>query len=180
MALGFRRRRGGGAVASLDVAEVRLLDELLSQLVELVTPEGPAETDPLARAVGISTSTRTPEDAALARLLPDGYGSEDAEQAGEFRRYTELGLRERKVADATAVRQALPPAGGVVKLDAAAAEAWLRTLTDLRLALGTRLEVDASTDELLETLDDDDPRLPGLTIYSWLGWLQETLVRSVW
>lgn len=179
MARGFRRSRGGAA-ARLDVAEVILLGQLLDQLVTLVAPDEPAESDPLARAVGISTSTVVPRDPALARLLPDGYGPGDEELASEFRRYTELGLRQRKVADALAVRGALPPEGGMLRLDLAAAETWLRTLTDLRLALGTRLEVDASIDDLLETLDDDDPRLAGLTIYSWLGWLQETLVRSIW
>ena len=54
------------------------------------------------------------------------------------------------------------------------ADAWLGCLNDLRLVLGTRLEVTEDLDE--RTLAEDDPRLPALELYSWLGWLQESLL----
>ena len=106
---GFTRRRGGGVVLTLDEGEVQLLDHLLEQLVELLEPEGPdaqTQLDPLAAMVGIGTATEAPDDPALARLLPDAYG-EDVEASAEFRRYTELSLRERKQAQAALARQTL-------------------------------------------------------------------------
>ena len=72
--------------------------------MELLEPEGPdahAQLDPLAAMVGIGTATEAPDDPALARLLPDAYG-EDADASAEFRRYTELSLREKKQAQARA------------------------------------------------------------------------------
>ena len=54
------------------------------------------------------------------------------------------------------------------------ADAWLGALNDLRLVLGTRLEVTEDLDA--DDLAEDDPRLPGLEIYGWLGWLQESLL----
>jgi hypothetical protein len=55
--------------------------------------------------------------------------------------------------------------------------AWLGTLNDLRLVLGTRLEV---TEELYEEgVPDDDPRAPAFGLYQYLGWLEEHVVAAV-
>jgi len=142
--------------------------------------EEPEDADPWTRALGISDTAGPPEDPALARLFPDAY-RDDPKAAREFRRYTEVGLRARKIADARAVLGTLAGAGRRQRLDVPLAQAWLRTLTDLRLTLGTRLEVDDETDEQSwADLDDEDPRKPTFAIYSWLGWLQESLVRALW
>ena len=45
-----------------------------------------------------------------------------------------------------------------VELEPPAAEMWLRSFTDLRLALATRLEVEEGDEELWYALPDDDPR----------------------
>ena len=66
-----------------------------------------------------------------------------------------------------------------VELDPATASAWLRALTDLRLAIGVRLEVEEDDEEFWEELEDDDPRGPMHEIYLWLGWVQETLISAV-
>ena len=55
----------------------------------------------------------------------------------------------------------------------------MRALTDLRLALGTRLEVEEGDEEYWYSLPDDDPRGQAHHIYEWLGYLQETLVHAV-
>ena len=81
----------------------------------------------------------------------------------------ETGLRETfDVMEATAGRE---------QLSAAEAEAWLRALTDLRLVLGTRLDV--REDTFAEGLDLNDPRAPELAVYGYLSWLQEALVEAV-
>jgi hypothetical protein len=64
-------------------------------------------------------------------------------------------------------------------LDTADAQAWLRALNDLRLALGTRLEITEDSYERLAGLDWDDPRYAMFAIYDWLTLLQDTLVNSL-
>jgi hypothetical protein len=57
------------------------------------------------------------------------------------------------------------------------AEAWLTALNDLRLVLGTRLDV--SDDPHLERLRPDDPDAVELSVYAYLSWLQEQLVEAL-
>jgi hypothetical protein len=120
----------------------------------------------------------------VERLFPDAY-ADDPEQAADFRRYTEGDLKTAKIDQAAAILAALPADGGaVVRLDGEAAEAWLRALNDVRLALGIRLDVRDDTD-LLEELDEAvmrDPtsaRVRQLTMYEYLGVLQESLLDSI-
>ena len=174
-------RSHGAVAATFDPAEAELLRNLLHQLLTLLDDGDQAvEDDPLARAVGIGTATAPPEDPALARLFPDGY-TEDAAASAEFRRYTEGGLREHKRADARVALGTLDQAGHRQLFDDPTAQSWLRTLTSLRLVLGTRLEVTEETEALWETedFDEDDPRAATMAVYAWLGWLQEMLVRAL-
>ena len=57
------------------------------------------------------------------------------------------------------------------------AEAWLTALNDLRLVLGTRLNV--SEDTLLHGLDPREPRARELALYAYLSGLQEELVAAL-
>jgi hypothetical protein len=66
-----------------------------------------------------------------------------------------------------------------IELDQDAALVWLKTFTDLRLALATRLEVEQDDEEFWARLPDDDPRSQAHDIYEWIGALQETLVDSL-
>jgi hypothetical protein len=120
----------------------------------------------------------------VERLFPDVYGNDPA-QAADFRQYTEGDLKTGKIDQAGAILAVLPSNGGaVVRLDAEAAEAWLRALNDVRLALGIRLEVRDDTD-LLEELDEAvmrDPtssRVRQLTMYKYLSVLQESLLEAI-
>ena len=69
--------------------------------------------------------------------------------------------------------------GGEVALDEEQAEAWLRALTDVRLALGLRLASTTTTD-IEEELDEavlQDPtsaRVGQLSVYAYLTYLQES------
>jgi hypothetical protein len=124
---------------------------------------------------GAEPSGVTPEDPVLARLLPDAY-TDDGERAAEFRRYTEDELRAAKRAAADAVLGSLPENGGRVVLDEALTDAWLGAINDIRLALGTRLEVTEDSYKELEGMDPTTRRARELTVFLWLGYLQETLV----
>ena len=137
---GFRRTATGRIVLRVDEVEKGLLGSLLQQLIEFVTPEGDLPEDPLARLVGIDGSAERPEDPALARLFPHAY-ADDPEAAAEFRRFTERSLRETKVANAATALATLRRSGEKVTLSAAEAASWLGALTDIRLALASRLDL---------------------------------------
>ncbi len=115
----------------------------------------------------------------LARLLPDAY-REDAEAAGDFRRFTEQELRNGKAAAARTVLATLPSGGGRVRLSEEEGQVWLRALNDVRLALGVRLSITEDFEARVADLDPADPRSAYMWIYDWLTFLQETLVRALW
>ena len=171
------RRKKDLVVADVDRVEAEILTTIIKDLLELLgDAQAPTTEDPLAALVGLPVGpVERPEDPALARLLPDAYG-DDEQAATDFRRYTEADLRAGKRAHAAVVLATLAPylgRGGKVPLDRAQADAWLLCLNDLRLVLGTRLEVTEDTE--LEP-DVDDPHAQALMIYGWLGWLQESLL----
>ncbi|MBT2491259.1 DUF2017 domain-containing protein [Streptomyces sp. ISL-96] len=194
----FEEVPGGGAAVVLDEVEISILRSLAVQLLELVGPgEQPtAGGDPLA-ALFAQGPSEAPSDPALARLFPDGYGDPQADphdeherevraNSAEFRRFTENDLRERKREDALAVVRSLDSlstageGGAVLKLTDDECKRWLGTLNDLRLTIGTRLEVtdEDETGELYR-LPDSDPRKPMVMAYLWLGALQESLVETL-
>ncbi|MGA4862042.1 MULTISPECIES: DUF2017 domain-containing protein [Streptomyces] len=186
----FEALPGGGAAVPLDEVEISILRSLAVQLLELIGPGEvpPKGEDPLAELFREGPS-EPPADPALARLFPDAYGDGDDElraASAEFRRYTENDLRARKREDALAVVRSLDlldAAGGrgaVLELTADEARHWLGALNDLRLTIGTRLEVkDDDENEALYRLPDSDPRKPMVMAYLWLGALQETLVETL-
>ena len=172
----FKRTRRG-VEAKLAPVEASVLSQLAGELLELLGDGDDVPDDPIAAMVGIgSGDAETPADPALARLLPDAYGDDPA-AAADFRRYTEADLRAGKRAAASAVVARLQPLvdeGGKLLLDRDEADAWLAWLNDVRLVLGTRLDV--TEDMYDDELPPDDPRAPVMGIYGWLGWLQESLI----
>ncbi len=193
MTSGFvRHRRSKRIIATFSVFEADLLRSLAAQLVELLHNESAipsADRDPLEALLDFSGPTTEPEDPVLRRLFPTAYlGDDDA--AGEFRRFTEGGLRDGKSRAAATIIDVLEEAGLPpeptgedltidVELDPETALVWMRSFTDLRLALGTRLEVEEGDEDHWDSLPDDDPRAQAHHIYDWLGFLQETLVHAM-
>ena len=188
MIAGFRGVRGGGATARFAQVEALLLRDLVSQVAALVgdglppqrdetTDDG--ETAALEKLVGLSDNSELPDDPILARLLPDAY-RDDEVAAGEFRRYTEHSLRAGKVAAAQTVLDTLPEGGGRVLLTEDQAQAWLRSLNDVRIALGVKLDVTEDRDELLDLAEQGDEDAVAQWVYDWLSLLQSTLVQALW
>jgi len=191
-ASGFSRGRRGRILGVFSPLEAELLRSLVSQVIELVRDEAPerkTSDDPLESLLDMEGPLSKPDDPVLARLLPDAYrGDEDA--AGEFRRYTERTLRDQKAEQGRLVIAALEEAGlsgevdadaEPIELDLAAdqSQAWLRCLTDVRLALATRLGVEQDDEDYWDSLPEDDPRVYMHDVYDWLGYVQETLVQSL-
>jgi hypothetical protein len=150
-------RKGATYVATFTPNEAQLLQQLCMQVAELMA----AHAD-------------YTNDAAVTRLLPDAYRDDD-DAAAEFRRFTADDLAGRKAANARVVVAAVAeaaagPAPAKVVVGAAEAQAWIRSLTDIRLSIAARLGI--------ETDDAPLPRgEPLVDAYLWLGFVQESLVR---
>lgn len=196
--MGGFRATSGGATARFAAAQADIIRDLIGQVIQLISdgepdaeemgsataspPGWPAEgtLDPgdLEALTGLGETPETPEDPVVARLLPDAY-RDDAEASSEFRRYTERSLRSEKAAAARTVLATLPPRGGRIRLSEPEAQAWLRALNDVRLALGTRLGVTDDFEDQVGDMEPDDPRSAAVGIYQWLAFLQETLVQAL-
>ncbi|PWW56275.1 DUF2017 domain-containing protein [Actinokineospora spheciospongiae] len=179
------KRKGDKLFADIDKQEAAVLRGLVSQIDDMLrarveeTPQ-----DELAELTGIRTGpTSSPDDPILSRLLPDFHrldddnpSKEDLDSAAMLRSLHEPGLLDVKVGVAAVVLGTCPTHGGEVRLSLEQADAWLSALNDVRLALGTAIEV---TDDMPEELPDDDPRSPHLAVYHWLTWVQESLVQAL-
>jgi hypothetical protein len=182
---GFKRTRSGASI-SLNPVEVAVLRQVMDEMAELVGGgEAAADAQEWARELGLSglgddseIAPGAPTDPVQARLFPAGY-RDDAGAADEFRRFTEPDLRTAKAANARAMRESLPEAGGTVRLDQDGTTAWLGALNDARLALGTALDVDENTEYELAKLEANEPRAQRLLVYHWLGQLQDSLLATL-
>ena len=155
---GFDRKSGGQVRAKFDEPEADVLRGLLAEMRILLEADLPRE------------------DPVTARIFPQAYSEPDDQSA-----YQELiggQLREHKLAALNAVSTALGDQGKVkITLEGDQVESWLAVLTDIRLAIGTRLEV---TEETMEReLDEDDPDGPALAALHWLGWMQESILQAI-
>jgi hypothetical protein len=203
----FKSSRAGIRV-NLGGNERGILVQLLGQLDDLLDDgsgptSGPDHEDPLAAIVGMrgtdleadleadldaelgaepGAAAQRPEDPAVARLLPDA-NRDDPQMSAEFRRLTEYGLRARKRSGARLAARALSREEPVV-LATEEALALLKSLTDVRLVLGERLEL--RTDKDAERLHDalwagegSESFLATASIYELLTSWQEHLVLAV-
>lgn len=153
------RRKGDELLARLEPAEARILALLLDQLEQLL----------------IADAEDVAGDPVLDRLLPAGHRS-DPELAADYRELTESSLRAGKAEDLATVRAGLPLDGGTVRLDLEEASAWLRTSNDLRLALGTRLDIQEDTEPPEDLASEEGQQL---AVYYWLTGLQGSLVDAL-
>lgn len=186
------RRRGGAVLTRLSVDEIELLSMLVGQLVDLVSQgepdsfQRPADADPFELwaqelSAGPPAAVQPPEDPVLRRMFPDAY-RDDTQAAADFRRFTERDLRAKKIADAQLVLDRLAStqaADDDLRVPLSEVEAWLRTLTAVRLAVATRLEItDESVAEQIANLPAGDPRTYLVSVYDWLGFAQETMISA--
>jgi hypothetical protein len=141
-----------------------------------------ADADPVASAGDASDPDgATPGDDAdpdaddleladiRARLYPSA-APENPRADESYRRLVHADLEEGRRRRIAVVVETL----GARQLDDAQAEAWLATLNDLRLVLGTRLGVTEESELLPE--DPDDPDAAARVVYAWTGWLEGQFV----
>lgn len=179
MATGFKSTpKGFSARFSEDEAE--LLKKLADDVVLALEADQDPEADPLAAMVGISENATIPQDAAVARMLP--VASDDPEVADEFRRFTELTLRQQKKTHLALL--AYDVLALDVELDREHAQAWAAALNDIRLTLGSRLEINSEDDaaqvaEFTSVAEVETVEEYMSVIYNFVTWLQDTLMEAM-
>jgi hypothetical protein len=158
-----RGLRGGARLTFTDV-EREALEGLLGDLGDALAADGLQPGDPV-----------------YDRLYPDGYsGVAGPAEQHEFRDLTQSGLRDERVARLEECRSELVVSGtgdGRIEVDSDGFDRWLRVLNDLRLTLGTRLEI--RDDDGHWDISPTDPRSTAHLLYAWLTEVQDTLVRLV-
>ena len=175
---GFYRDSDGVAL-SLDGEELQILLSLLADLREMIEPAPIQDSDPLVEIVGIDEMAALPTDEAVARLFPDAYADDD-EASMEFRRFTERGLRQRRMDQLKIVQVLFERARqGPAKLTEPETSAVLGVLNDLRMVLGVRLGIEQDDDNREDFVAQEDPRRHMYVAYQWLTWLQQELLGSM-
>jgi len=183
VSLEIKRERGGVVTVALDAHEVMVVRSACEQLGELfdsrdegnggaVSETIPGVLDPFAD----SGPKSRPDDPALARLLPDAY-PEDIEATGEFRRYSESDVIAFKRGNLRTMLSSLGDGAEPIRLDATQVQSWMYAINDLRLTIGTRLELEEGYGEAMAALPPEDPRLPLFYLYEWLSALQDGLIQ---
>jgi len=147
----FARKRDGTYTIRLEEQERNLLRSLPADLASLVEAE--------------------PEDPWLQRLFPTAY-PKDAEREQEWRLLMSVDLHDRRREQLLT----LAKTAGATVLTEEELSVWAQALNDLRLYLGTRLDVGEDTD--FEDLEDEDDRQL-FVLYTWLGMLQEETVQAL-
>jgi hypothetical protein len=149
MRWGVRRERDGSFRVNLADHERELLGGLIQQLRELLVAE---ETD------------------GLERLFPPAHANDEARNA-EYRALVHDELLERKLAAIDVVEASIE----ATELDESQLTAWMGAINDLRLVLGTRLDVS----EEMDVVDPDDPRAAGYAVYGYLSQLLGSIVQAL-
>lgn len=170
----FARTAAATVTASFTVLERELLFDLATQVIQLLDGHTEVPSDALFAATGIGGGDAPPSDPAIARLLPNAYSDDDA-AAREFRRLTESSLTGRKIANARALVDSID-SGSEVELSEETQQAWLRALTDIRLVIASRLEIETDDDEGRIETDED---LMMRDAYDWLGMVQASLIDAL-
>jgi len=146
----IRRTRRGDFELRLPKAERELLRSLPAQLRGLIE-----DADP---------STR--------RLFPPGY-ADDPERQAEYERLVRDDLLAQRRAAIAVVEETIDAS----RLDEEQLLAWLGSLNDLRLVLGTRLGIEVETDG--DEVAESDPRYAAFELYHYLGWLVSQAVDAL-
>ena len=149
-----RARRGG--------LDVRLPPDERDLLAAL-----PGQLEALLDGLGVDPST-PPQ--ALRRLFPVAYARDEVSEAA----YSAL-VRQELLDHRREALAVLAQTASADHLDDEEAAAWLGALNDLRLVLGTTLEV---SEEPLE-LEQDDPNYGDWVCYGYLSFIQGELVEAL-
>jgi hypothetical protein len=115
-------------------------------------------------------------DPVTARLFPDAY--DEPEDQSAYHDLVGDQLRRDKLRSLATMEETIAGEGALdVKLSEEDTHTWLTVVNDLRLAIGTRLEV--TEDAMEREIDETDPEAQAMSALHWLGWLQESILRDI-
>ena len=151
------RREGDGFVLEVDAEDRAILVGLIGQLRDEISADGRAEH--------------------LRRLFPAAY-HDHAEHEAEYQRLVHEDLASTRLASLVTVGELLGRDAGSDQLPLGEddLDALMRALNDLRLVIGTLLDVSEGADD--EDIGPDDPDFGHFQLYGYLGWLLEGVVRA--
>ncbi|MGH2735156.1 MAG: DUF2017 family protein [Actinomycetota bacterium] len=145
-----------GATIRLDDQEAAMMRDLADQLRDIV--KGDDASDPV-----------------VGRFYPPAH--EVPEEDRKYRDLVGSELKNGKARALESVQLSLGDSGPVtVSLGEDEIDPWLTTLTDMRLAIGTRMDV--TEEKMNEQLDPNDPDAAPLSVLHWLGWIQQSLIEA--
>ena len=154
----FTPTESGEVRVELDEHEAGLMRQLLDEMRLLLDANVPKQ------------------DAVMGRLFPSAY-EEPADQKA-YAALTEEELRKAKLEAVATVRKTVKGEGAVsTTMLPQDAHAWLTLMNDVRLAIGTRLDV--TEDAMASEIDPQSPDAPAYSVLHWLGWMQELLLDAV-
>lgn len=153
MRLGARikRRRDGDFDLRLPADERELLRNVAPQLRQLLDGD---LTNP-----------------TLRRLFPTAY-ADDPQRDQEYHALVRDELADRR----RAAVDTLVATIDATRLDEEQLLAWMGAINDLRLVLGTRLDVSEETDPVP---DPEDPDAPLLVLYGYLSYLLDSIIDAL-
>lgn len=145
----MHRTRNGTFELRLGDDERELIARLAAELRDLLVSE---ETD------------------GLERLYPPGYAN-DPDREQEYQQLTHDELLTKRLASIDVVEQTVTQ----TSLDEDQINAWMGAINDLRLVLGTRLDVTEDMDDI----EPDDPRAGAFAVYHYLTYLLAEIVYAL-
>jgi hypothetical protein len=148
--LRVRRTRRGDFELLIPELERRVLSTLPAQMRELLDGGDP--------------STR--------RLFPPAY-TDDAELQAEYEGMVRDDLDAGRRRSLDVLEETL----NAKRIDEEQMTAWLTALNDVRLVLGTRLDIE--DEEAGVDVAEDDPQAPVFALYHYLGWLVSQVVDAL-
>jgi hypothetical protein len=150
MTRAVRRNRKGYYEIRLPASDRILLRSLAPQMRELLASDDPV----------------------LDRLYPVAY-PDDEDRETEYR----LLVRDELRSSHEAALAALEESADAERLDEEQLQAWMRAVNEVRLVIGTRLDVTEEGHE--RPTEPDDPRSSAFAVYDYLTWLQGTIVEAL-
>ena len=156
-----RRKREGPVVArDNDLFEITLTVDERSTLLSFV--------DQLSDILAMG-----PDDARLRRLFPTAY-HENPDHDAEYQGYMRDELTQSRSASIAIVKEVLESTDLIT---AAQLHAFMTVLNNLRLVLGTLLDV--GEDDFEDDFDENDPAFGQWQLYGYLGWLMEWTISAL-
>ena len=149
-------RDDGSLSLELEEHEATILEQLLDEMRRLVE-------DKIDRS-----------DPAVDRMFPTAY--QDPDDEASYRDLVEETLRKEKLEAIEAARDDLRAAPDIT-LPREEVDRWLALLTDLRLAIAARLDIDE--EKMSAEVDPGDREAVPLSVLHWLGWVQGTMLEKI-